>query len=644
MQIQRITINSWRNFENVELEVDKNSKLICLVGDNGTGKSHILELIAACAHRLGLTPGIDIPRGNPFSDEHNISLEIYFPDQSKFTERNDLMSNLGINQWDGALKINCNNSKIEILAGNGSGEFTEEPIVETWIDEVRNSEEVFFLFLDSNRAYPKQPVNSGDIGNALRTDWSNTQYKKSNSYKPTEHLYSEWLKYMLALESQAGIRHNNAIRKARESGQIDPNFKDHFDNYKKSILEVLPHLSFLGVEPTNNSLLFNTSGLDLSFDQISGGEKEIAFLLGQIDRFSLREGLFLLDEPELHLNPNLIRSWITYLTTTIETGQVWIATHSLEAVEAAGTEATFVLERDSISRKVNNINRLDTKPVYSTLSRAVGSPAFSISNQLFVFVEGEGDLGERELFQKLADTTQEVKFIACGSCNEVIRRVEIIENLAEEANSDIRVVGVVDRDFRSSEEIAQIEKDYKVHVLHVHEVENFFLNPNTLKQLLDQNGNENADVGQIIQQASDERAGSWIYQHFVSSQQNNQFTVTNKAIKALTKQMKWSDISSGYNQTANDILKDSNLSEVELRECESLLVESMKQYEQVRNGTDLWKDCEGKQAINSIFRQIGFSQPSNLKSATFKAWKSDENLVFQELIDFRIFLNQHSQN
>ena len=94
----------------------------------------------------------------------------------------------------------------------------------------------------------------------------------------------------------------------------------------------------------------------------------------------------------------------------METGQIWLATHSLEAVEAAGQRATFVLERNEETRSVNTLARLDTRPVLSALSRAVGTPAFSISQLLFVFVEGEESVGERERFRKLADAPQNVRF------------------------------------------------------------------------------------------------------------------------------------------------------------------------------------------------------------------------------------------
>lgn len=77
MRIRSIRINRWRHFENIELQLDSDTGLVCIVGANGTGKSHLLELIATCAHRLGLSQGIEIPRGDPFSDPHDFSLKLF---------------------------------------------------------------------------------------------------------------------------------------------------------------------------------------------------------------------------------------------------------------------------------------------------------------------------------------------------------------------------------------------------------------------------------------------------------------------------------------------------------------------------------------------------------------------------------------
>src|SRR4030067_546792 len=409
MRIRTIIINRWRHFENIKLALDGDTGLVCRVGANGTGKSHLLELIAACAHRLGLSQGIEIPRGDPFSDPRDFSLQFFLAEGVSEAVDQGLAGEAAFAEWDRTLTIESRN-----LPGNNL-----------------------------------ERIEAGGIADAHQRIQFATQVI-NQLRQPAPRLIKE-------------------IRRARQVSATEPTFTDHFNGYKEALQKVIPHVVFTGVDSKKRTLLFDTTGMELTFDQLSGGEREIGFLIGQIDRFGLRQGLFLLDEPELHLNADLIRMWVAYLTGTVQTGQIWLATHSLEAVEAAGQQATFVLETNEETRKVDSLERLDTRPVLSALSRAVGTPAFSISKLLFIFVEGEEGVGERERFRKLAGLLQNVRFMECGSCNEVLRRVAAIKALANEAEGGIRIGGVVDRDFRTDANASAITNDKGVFVLPGHQ-------------------------------------------------------------------------------------------------------------------------------------------------------------------------------
>jgi energy-coupling factor transporter ATP-binding protein EcfA2 len=492
MRIRSIKINQWRHFQHIELQLDSDTGLVCIVGANGTGKSHLLELIAACAHRLGLSQGIEIPRGDPFRDPHDFSLMFFLAEGVSDAIDQGLSGEAHFAEWNRTLTIESKNLAGNILTrieAGGIPDANERTLFAgRIIEQLKQSKSVHFLSLDADRAYPKKDINIHEMAQAYEIDWAGTEYTRGRSFKSTTTLYDEWMKYFLAQENQAGTRLIMNFRRARQTSGPDPTFTDHFIGYKEVLQQVLPHVVFAGVDSKTRKLLFDTTGLGLSFDQLSGGEREIAFLIGQIDRFGLRQGLFLLDEPELHLNADLIRMWVGYLTSTVQTGQIWLATHSLEAVEAAGQQATFVLERNEETRKVDSVDRLDTRPVLSALSRAVGTPAFSISKLLFVFVEGEEGIGERERYRKLAGLPESVRFMECGSCTEVLRRVAAIKALANEAEVGIRIGGVVDHDFRTDSAADVIQSGNGVFILPVHEVENFFLHPMTLAVLLGQNG------------------------------------------------------------------------------------------------------------------------------------------------------------
>lgn len=53
MRITRIEIGRWRNLVDVTIDLGPAADFLCLVGENGAGKSHLLELLAYAAPRFG---------------------------------------------------------------------------------------------------------------------------------------------------------------------------------------------------------------------------------------------------------------------------------------------------------------------------------------------------------------------------------------------------------------------------------------------------------------------------------------------------------------------------------------------------------------------------------------------------------------
>lgn len=644
MRIRNIKINQWRHFENIELDLDDDTGLVCIVGANGTGKSHLLELIAACAHRLGLSQGIEIPRGDPFSDEHDFSLQFFLAEGVSDAIDNGLAAEPAFASWDRTLTIVSRNRSSgqhsEVLAGGVPEEGQlRTHFSERVIDQLRQSKEVHFLSLDADRAYPKKDINLNQMAQAFEIDWEGSEYKRGRSFRTTTTLYDEWIRYFLALENQSGAKLMQSMRRAKKHGAEPPNFVDHFEAYAESVQKLLPHVFFTGVDSKKRTLMFDTTGLELSFNQLSGGERELSFLVGQIDRFGLRKGLFLLDEPELHLNADLIRSWVAYLTGTVEEGQIWLATHSLEAVEAAGQHATFVLERNEETRKVDSLARLDARPVLSALSRAVGTPAFSITKLLFAFVEGEESVGERERFRRLTGTPQNVRFMECGSCNEVIRRVAAIRALADEAATGIRIGGIVDRDFRTNAEVRSLIDDRGVYALGVHEAENFFLHPNTLRQLLEQNGRDALVAETLIQDASDTRAGSWIFQNAMSTRNAADLPEIPVLAKRRAKALTWGDYTTDKDSAIQSVIDETRFEADDKTKLANLLRVSSDFYGRIRIQDDLWKRCEGKQVLSQIAGSIGFAGPPALEQATFATWNRHGAVLPAELVALRDYLD-----
>jgi hypothetical protein len=329
---------------------------------------------------------------------------------------------------------------------------------------------------------------------------------------------------------------------------------------------------------------------------------------------------------------------VSYLTSTVETGQIWLATHSLEAVEAAGQQATFVLERNETTRKVDCLARLDQRPVLSALSRAVGTPAFSISKLLFVFIEGEEGVGERERFRRLAGLPQDVRFMECGSCNEVVRRVGVIKGLAKESEADMRIGGVVDRDFRSNADATALSNGSSIFVLPVHEVENFFLHPGTVDLLLAQNGRGQRTAIDIVQQAADARAGSWVFQYAMATRNSETLPELASAAKDIAKGMQWRHLSTEREASLDRVVAASSFDVANAAKLRSILGLGIDAYSRKRAESTLWKTCEGKQVLNDVARALGFDGAPALSQAAFASWSREGATIPDELAELRRYL------
>ncbi|WP_428589645.1 AAA family ATPase [Pseudodesulfovibrio sp.] len=635
MRIRKIKIEQWRNIKDIEIDLPDDASLVCLVGANGTGKTHILELISACAHHIGLSPGIEIPRGNPFDDPiRNFSIDFYLARGISETIDSPIGEPNTFAAWDRTLRIDGTTKAV--TAGGVEDPQQSVILAQGIINRLRTSQDVYHLTLDADRAFPKKKLQTHEMAQAFETKWNDTNWIKARAYQTTRTLYDEWIKFCLAKENAAANLFYQEARRATESNSSLPVFKDAFHSYRTSLRKVMPHLLFAGANQEKKALLFDTCGLELLFDQLSGGEREIAFLIGQIDRFNLKNGIFLLDEPELHLNPDLVRTWVTYLGNTIHTGQVWLATHSLEAVEATGLNNTILLERDDVTKKVHRASNLSDQPVLSALSRAVGTPAFSINNIIFIFIEGEEAIGERERYRRIIGAGSEIRFIECGSCSEVIRRQNTIRDIAKEVQQPIQTLGIIDRDWRSRAQIQTLTTSNPgIIALPVHEIENLFLHKETLIHLAKQNGITSFEYYNELRKACDIRAGGWIIQSALSDETCRDISSLPKEARELAYGKNWQDFEAGESYAINEIIAKSQLEgDLKIKLTKRLLTFAAI-YKRKRSTEELWRICEGKEVMKTMAVALGFSDHHVLEKAILAYWDKDEAHIPEEVLQLR---------
>lgn len=643
MFIDLLEIDYWRNFKELQLPIPQAAALICLVGDNGTGKSNILELLAALSHQFGLAPGVETARGNALKEPHAVSarLQLTADFADPLVALADDQFQQGAVGWDRSLSIRttrsaAGNHTITLSAGGLEGEAARR-IAKQAVQILRNQQTVHHVHLDADRGYATAALNPQQFASALSTDWTQANRLRDRSFRPTKTIFDDWMQYLVGKEASAAYEFMSLSRKAHDTGDTQPPFEEPFQAYKDALNAVLPHLHFLGIDRHDRTILFDSAGERLNFRQLSGGERELAFLVGQIVRFGLRDGLFLLDEPELHLNPSLLRNWLQYVASTTSRCQLWVATHSWEAAEVVGPAGTIVLERNQEDRTVSRSTLLESRPLIRVLSSAIGSPAFSLANQRFIYVEGDGTGSERGRFAAMCGDPARDRFIEGGGCTEVATKVSIVAELATETEERLFVGGIIDRDFRPAAELTDFMSDSRLHVLSCHEVENLFLDAPTLELLARRNGEEEPDVPRIVTAVSDRFAGMWILQH--AAFQCQDLGEPSRELRQTAGSLQWSDIEHNWAaQRRSWLAADSNIDGDYAAALASALDRTHSEYATIRNTLRILSESLGKEVFGALPASFGIQSGPALERQILAAWRDEEVPRPAEVVEIREFI------
>ena len=244
-----------------------------------------------------------------------------------------------------------------------------------------------------------------------------------------------------------------------------------------------PGKEFLGPEPTTDGRvdfpvkLANGSVHDL--DELSSGEKEVLYGYVRLRSSPTRNSVVLVDEPELHLNPRLVRGlarfYFNHLVTT-NGHQLWLISHSdtllREAVNLEEFDVYHMRQGDATAAQDNQALRItNTQEVERLVIDLVGDLAAYRPGAKVVFFEGSGDSGfdVRMVSRLFPDFDEAVNSISAGSKQQVTALHGLLDRIGREALG-ARFYAVRDRDSTKREEEAT-----RVFTWDAYHIENYLL-------------------------------------------------------------------------------------------------------------------------------------------------------------------------
>lgn len=240
---------------------------------------------------------------------------------------------------------------------------------------------------------------------------------------------------------------------------------------------LLPHLSFHRIDLTNRDqikCLWHVHSKDVlvDIDDLSSGEKAIIQLFFPLVEHQLNRHLaamrgaaeianqgsiaVLMDEPELHLHPNLQGKVLDYIRglSLREGVQFILATHSPSMVEQAVNEELYLLrpaelssgEENQLVRIANDEDRL------ATIRSVFGSTSNITAMRTVLVVEGRAaDKGSRRpadgrVYGFLSDRFGQLTVIAGGGKSECQNLLRNLNELLAPIAPNLKAAALLDRD------------------------------------------------------------------------------------------------------------------------------------------------------------------------------------------------------
>lgn len=281
---------------------------------------------------------------------------------------------------------------------------------------------------------------------------------------------------------------------AREGGVQLVSSETLIETLKELFVTFFPDKQFLGPQPTpDGGLSFpvrTSDGATHDINDLSSGEKEVLYGYLRLRNLSPKNSVLLLDEPELHLNPRLIKGLPQFYHRHLGrafNNQIWLLTHSDALLrEALSTDdfSVYHMQHSHVTTPgQNQVKRIQiSEELESAIISLVGDLASYKPGAKLVLFEGGGDSEFDQyvvgsLFSEFYTT---VNAISGGNKSGVRKLHALLESARKKGALPIKIYSVVDRD--SDEYTLQSAAEFlKWDVYHI---ENYLLEPKYILRVL----------------------------------------------------------------------------------------------------------------------------------------------------------------
>lgn len=486
MYIREIRIEKYRHLTDVTIVPPKSgatSSAIVLAGPNGSGKSSVLEVIAmALANSFSM----------PFGQHAHPGLHAFEVD-------------LGITEHEAVLIGEAVSKQPQSFVKEEVERFaTERQYTRYFNREPENRqthlrhEQAHNLVQFSLRGGYGRPVGFSIRADRYYPRTSFTQQtllqqrqdpvarNQTSAYQLPEFQYRDMLDFLIECQ----YHHLLSVGRHFEGGgdpQLSP--RSPIEPFNDLFERLMPGYSITTLPTENaptNLYVRIPGGEIIPFSDMSSGEREVFFVLANFIRQDVSDAIITVDEPELHLHPELSRRLVRIMLDIKPGNQLWMATHSGEVFDEVGRDRTFFVIRDqdhgAAVRPASESSEAEL-----LLREMFGYAGYIGVARSLLFLEGEEASLDRRVFSRLFPSElSEVKLVPAGGVDTVSRLNSAVLKIIEGGLGWMQFYALRDRDYLTQQEVEHYNSHPTGHlrVLQRCHIENYLLNDEILATVM----------------------------------------------------------------------------------------------------------------------------------------------------------------
>lgn len=386
MPITNIKIKNCKSLKDITLSI---TDISCLIGENGTGKSNILEAVKYFYDNL-----TDIKVNNDLYDKNNP-----YVDYIEITLTYDISTFLRISDKNLINSIFSDNISHSIFKTiyKLEKEYAENNLIKLTLRQYKNHAPEWSIDNYEDRALIKNlfPIYFVDTRNLKLTNWEElwdiagdlSRIKKSFREKVSDGSIKEFISKICGEENYKTIEYIKNEFKEKDITVNNFNFKEIFTHFLQLDLE---------------GKIFNYKEKNLNY--FSDGMNSYNYLnilvnlVSKISERKLKDPLLIFDEPEIGLHPSYIDDLIDNFSSKIKNINILLATHSPRIIRNIIRENfsynMFHISLENYYTQINKMKKMENKDERLRYRVSEAESSFYFSRGI-VFVEGQTEL---ELF------------------------------------------------------------------------------------------------------------------------------------------------------------------------------------------------------------------------------------------------------